>query len=219
MNSMSKIYDVLLFDLDGTLTDTGPGIRNSVAYALEKQNIKVADKNELNKFVGPPLIDSFKIFYGMNMEQANKAVTDYRSIYSEKGIYENEIYPGMRELLSSLFQSGKTLIVATSKPEKFARFIIEDLGLGEYFKYIAGADMEGQRNKKSKVIEYALHICEIKDRSRVVMIGDTKFDIIGAGECGIDSIGVLYGYGCEAELQGATNIARNVKELYKIFLD
>lgn len=219
MNSMSKVYDILLFDLDGTLTDTGQGIRNSVAYALKKQNIKVADKNELNKFVGPPLIDSFRNFYGMNDEQANQAVADYRSFYSEKGIYENEIYPGMRELLSSLFQSGKTLIVATSKPEKFARYIIDDLGLGEYFKYVAGADMEGLRNKKSKVIEYAFRACGINDRSRVVMIGDTKFDIIGACECGIDSIGVLYGYGNASELQNATKIARNVEELYKICLN
>ncbi|MDE6026036.1 MAG: HAD-IA family hydrolase [Lachnospiraceae bacterium] len=217
MNNLNQTYDVLLFDLDGTLTDTGPGIRNSVAYALEKQNIKVADKNELNKFVGPPLIDSFKNFYGMEDEQANRAVADYRSVYSEKGIYENEIYPGMRELLSSLFKSGKTLLVATSKPERFAKLIIDDLGLNQYFKYVAGADMEGLRNKKSKVIEYVLHVCGINDRSKAVMIGDTKFDILGAKECGIDSIGVLYGYGCASELTGATHIARDMEALYQLF--
>ncbi|MCM1272675.1 MAG: HAD family hydrolase [Clostridium sp.] len=217
MNITDK-YDIFLFDLDGTLTDTGPGIRNSVAFALKQQGIDVGDMSELNRFIGPPLFDSFQSFYGMSDEQAAKAVADYRSVYSKKGIYENEIYPGMKALLSSLFQSGKTLLVATSKPEKFARKIIDDLGLAQYFKYVAGADMEGLRNKKSKVIEYALSTCDIKERSRVVMIGDTKFDILGACECGIDSIGVLYGYGNAEELVNATGIARNVEELYKIFL-
>lgn len=208
-------YETLLFDLDGTITDTGPGIRNSVAYALKKQGIYVDDMSELNRFVGPPLIDSFKNFYGMNEEQANRAVADYRSIYSEKGIYENNIYDGMRELLKALYEKGKTLAVATSKPERFARLVIDDLGLAPYFKYVAGADMEGTRNKKSKVIEYALELCGVTDKNKVIMIGDTKFDVLGARECGIDSLGILFGYGSREELEGAgaTYIVNNVCDI------
>lgn len=202
MNITEK-YDVFLFDLDGTLTDTGPGIRNSVAYALKQQGISVSDMSELNRFVGPPLIDSFKSFYGMNDEQADKAVADYRSVYAEKGIYENNIYDGMRELLKTLFEEGKTLAVATSKPERFAKLIVDDLQISQYFTLVAGADMEGTRNKKSLVIEYALDALNVTDRNRVLMIGDTKFDVIGARECGIDCLGVLFGYGSRQELEEA----------------
>lgn len=202
MNITDK-YDVFLFDLDGTLTDTGPGIRNSVAYALKQQGISVSDMSELNRFVGPPLIDSFKNFYGMNDEQADKAVADYRSVYAEKGIYENNIYDGMRELLKTLFEEGKTLAVATSKPERFAKLIVDDLQISQYFTLVAGADMEGTRNKKSLVIEYALDALNVTDRNKVLMIGDTKFDVIGARECGIDCLGVLFGYGSRQELEEA----------------
>ena len=202
MNITEK-YDVFLFDLDGTLTDTGPGIRNSVAYALKQQGISVSDMSELNRFVGPPLIDSFKNFYGMNDEQADKAVADYRSVYAEKGIYENNIYDGMRDLLKTLFEKGKTLAVATSKPERFAKLIVDDLQISQHFTIVAGADMEGTRNKKSLVIEYALDALNVTDRNRVLMIGDTKFDVIGARECGIDCLGVLFGYGSRQELEEA----------------
>ncbi len=211
MNITDK-YDVFLFDLDGTLTDTGPGIRNSVAYALKQQGISVSDMSELNRFVGPPLIDSFKNFYGMNDEQADKAVADYRSVYAEKGIYENNIYDGMRELLKTMFEEGKTLAVATSKPERFAKLIVDDLQISQYFTIVAGADMEGTRNKKSLVIEYALDTLNVTDRKRVLMIGDTKFDVIGAKECGIDCLGVLFGYGSRRELEeaGAAYICEDV---------
>ncbi|MBD5097932.1 MAG: HAD family hydrolase [Lachnospiraceae bacterium] len=211
MNITDK-YDVFLFDLDGTLTDTGPGIKNSVAYALKQQGISVSDMSELNRFVGPPLIDSFKDFYGMNDEQADKAVADYRSVYAEKGIYENNIYDGMRELLKTMFEEGKTLAVATSKPERFAKLIVDDLQISQYFTIVAGADMGGTRNKKSLVIEYALDTLNVTDRNRVLMIGDTKFDVIGARECGIDCLGVLFGYGSRQELEeaGAAYICEDV---------
>lgn len=221
MNITDK-YDVFLFDLDGTLTDTGPGIRNSVAYALKQQGISVSDMSELNRFVGPPLIDSFKSFYGMNDEQADKAVADYRSVYAEKGIYENNIYDGMRELLKALFDMGKTLGVATSKPERFARLIVDDLQISQYFKLVAGADMEGKRNKKSLVIEYALDSLNVTDRKEVLMIGDTKFDVIGARECGIDCLGVLFGYGSRQELEkaGAAYIYEDVQSIMEaVFSD
>ncbi|MCM1287305.1 MAG: HAD hydrolase-like protein [Clostridium sp.] len=196
-------YDIFLFDLDGTLTDTGPGIRNSVAFALKQQGIDVDDMSELNKFIGPPLFDSFQSFYGMNDEQAAKAVADYRSVYAKKGIYENNIYDGMRELLKALFDMGKTLAVATSKPEKFAGLIVDDLQISQYFKLVAGADMEGKRNKKRVVIEYALDALRATDKDKVLMIGDTRFDVIGAKECGVDCLGVLFGYGSRQELEDA----------------
>lgn len=212
MNGLNTVYNILLFDLDGTLTDTGPGIRNSVAYALRQQGIHVSDMSQLNRFVGPPLIDSFKTFYGMNDEQAYKAVADYRSVYAKKGIYENNIYDGMRELLKTFFEMGKTLAVATSKPERFAKLIVDDLQISQYFKLVAGADMEGKRNKKSLVIEYALDTLNVTDRGEVLMVGDTKFDVIGARECGIDCLGVLFGYGSRQELEkeGALYICEDV---------
>lgn len=214
MNIADK-YDIFLFDLDGTLTDTGPGIRNSVAYALKQQGTCVSDMSELNRFVGPPLIDSFKSFYGMNDEQADKAVADYRSVYALKGIYENNIYDGIRELLKALFEMGKTLAVATSKPERFAGLIVDELQISRYFKLVAGADMEGKRNKKSLVIEYALETLNVTDRNKVLMIGDTKFDVIGARECGIDCLGVLFGYGSRQELEeaGAAYICEDVESI------
>lgn len=220
MKSINMIYDVFLFDLDGTLTDTGPGIRNSVAYALKQQGIDVGDMSELNRFIGPPLIDSFRNFYGMNDEQAAKAVADYRSVYNQKGIYENNIYDGMRELLKTLFEMGKTLAVATSKPERFAGLILDDLQISQYFKLVAGADMEGKRNKKSAVIEYALDALNVTDRSRVLLIGDTKFDVIGARECGIDCLGVLFGYGSRQELEqeGAAYICEDVHSIMELVI-
>ena len=185
MNGLNTVYNIFLFDLDGTLTDTGPGIRNSVAYALRQQGIHVSDMSELNRFVGPPLIDSFQSFYGMNDEQAHKAVADYRSVYAQKGIYENNIYDGMRELLKTLFEMGKTLAVATSKPERFAKLIVDDLQISQYFKLVAGADMGGRPD---------------------------KFDVIAARECGIDCLGVLFGYGSRQELEkeGALYICEDV---------
>ncbi|MCM1084169.1 MAG: HAD family hydrolase [Clostridium sp.] len=217
MNITDK-YDVFLFDLDGTLTDTGPGIRNSVAYALKQQGIDVGDMSELNKFIGPPLFDSFQSFYGMDDEQAAKAVADYRSVYAKKGIYENNIYDGMRELLKALFDMGKTLAVATSKPEKFAGLIVDDLQISQYFKLVAGADMEGKRNKKSVVIEYALDALNVIDKNKVLMIGDTRFDVIGAKECGVDCLGVLFGYGSRQELEdaGAAYICGDVPSIFML---
>lgn len=211
-------YDILLFDLDGTLTDPGIGITNSVAYALKKQGISVADRSELYKFIGPPLLDSFQNYYGMSTEQAETAIRDYREYFSDKGLYENELYDGMKELLQKLCDAGKTLIVATSKPEEFARLILEHFELTPYFSCIAGASMDNSRTHKASVIEYALEKCQITDKCRVVMIGDREYDIFGAKKCGLDSIGVLYGYGSQKELlnAGADYIAGDLRKLEEI---
>lgn len=210
-----KQYSYLLFDLDGTLTDPGEGITNSVAYALEKFGISVSDKTTLYPFIGPPLIESFMRFYGFSHEQARQAVTFYREYFSDRGIFENIPYPGVAQVLKKLKDGGKTLIVATSKPEPFARRIVEHFGLSESFAFVAGAGFDETRSEKWDVIEYALDTMRIQDRSQAVMIGDRKHDIIGAKKTGLDSVGVLWGYGDREELAtaGADHIVAHVHDL------
>ncbi len=209
------MYQNVLFDLDGTLTDPGIGITNSVSFALDKYGIQVTDRTELYKFIGPPLQDSFEMFYGFSKEDARKAVGYYREYYHEKGIYENELYEGMAEMLKKLYEAGKTLLVATSKPEEFAVRILEYFDIKQYFAYIAGSNMDGTRSKKDEVIAYALEAGTVSDRAASVMTGDREYDIWGAKTAGIDSIGVLFGYGSREELEtaGATYIAENVKDI------
>lgn len=210
-----KEYQYILFDLDGTLTDPGLGITNSVAYSLEKYGIFVDDRSELYKFIGPPLIDSYMDFYGFHKEKAVQAVDVYREYYAVKGIFENYVYDGIPELLKLLQENGKKIVLATSKPEEYAKIILEHFDLTKYFFYIAGSNMDESRSKKSEVIEYALKKCQIKDKSQAVMIGDREHDIIGAKETGLDSIGVLYGYGDYEELEraGADQIVESVDSL------
>lgn len=211
------MYNTIMFDLDGTLTDTGKGICRAVTYALSKFNIEVKDETEIHKFIGPPLRDSYMNFYGFTEEQAKIAIEYYREYYSVRGLYENTIYDGMEELLEKLHNIGKTLIVATSKPEPYAVKILERLGIAKYFRYIAGADMEGTRIIKSDVIKYALDSCGINDYSDVVMVGDREFDVKGAAYFGIDCIGVLFGYGNYDELRnaGAKYIAENTDDIFR----
>ena len=209
------MYDIILFDLDGTLTDPGIGITNSVAHALAHWNIEVSDRAELYKFIGPPLSDSFMHYYGFSEEDAIHAIAVYREYFSVKGLYENEVYPGIPELLKSLKAQGKTVVLATSKPEKFAVEILRHFGLYDYFDIIAGASMDESRNKKADVIAYAISQMNAPDLSHVIMIGDREHDILGAKQMGIDSIGVLYGYGDrpEHEKAGATYIAEKVEDI------
>lgn len=209
-------YTTMLFDLDGTLTNPGLGITNSVAYALEKYGIDVKDRTELYKFIGPSLLNSFQDYYGFSEEQAVQAVEYYREYYQKTGIYENYVYEGIPELLKELKAEGITLLVATSKPEPFARLIMEHYHLADYFTYIAGATMDNKtRVKKADVIRYAMQNCEAEDKKKLVMVGDRKHDILGAKEVGIDSVGVLFGYGDREELEqaGATYIAETVEAI------
>ena len=209
------MYDIILFDLDGTLTDPGVGITNSVAHALAHWNIEVTDRATLYKFIGPPLSDSFMRYYGFSEEDAMHAITVYREYFSVKGLYENEVYPGIPELLKTLKAQGKTVVLATSKPEKFAVEILRHFGLYDYFDIIAGASMDESRNKKADVIAYALSQMKDPDISKLIMIGDREHDVLGAKQFGIDSIGVLYGYGDRAEHEkaGATYIAEKVEDI------
>lgn len=197
------MYQVILFDLDGTLTDPGEGITNSVAYALNKYGITVSDKKELYRFIGPPLHESFEEYYDFSQEKAMQAVAYYREYFTQKGIYENLVYDGIQDLLESLKEAGKKVILATSKPEPFAKQILEYFHLSDYFDFAAGSNMDGTLTRKADVIGYALESCQISEYSKVVMIGDRKHDVLGAAQFGIDTIGVLYGYGSEEELKSA----------------
>ena len=213
-------FKYILFDLDGTLTDSAPGITASVKYALKKSGEPVPDYTVLCKFIGPPLLYGFMSFCGMSEERAEKAVGYYREYYSVNGIFESELYPGIKELLSQLFSSNKKVILATSKPEVFAVKILEHFGISDYFYFTSGATLDKTRNEKDQVIAYALKSTGITNLSEAVMVGDRFHDIKGAKANGIRSVGVLYGFGSRKELEnsGADFIAKDTKQLCRILL-
>jgi len=211
------MYKYILFDLDGTLTNPEIGITNCVKYALEKFNIKVEDRKELHPFIGPPLTYSFETYYGFSKEDSELAVKYYRERFSVKGLYENEVYNGVDNLLQQLKESGKILVLATSKPEEYAIKILEYFDLYKYFDFVAGATMNGSRGEKADVIRYAIEISGIENKSEAIMVGDRNYDILGAKENGLDSIGVLFGFGDYEELSkaGANCIAETVEDIIK----
>lgn len=206
---------LILFDLDGTLTDPGLGITNAIIYALKNWNIEVEDRSTLYPFIGPPLVESFQKFYGFTPEQAQEALLKYREYFSETGLYENEVYEDIPELLETLKSAGFLLGVATSKPEEYSIRILEHFGLLEYFDFISGATMDEKRVKKSEVIAYAIDHFAIDNKDNIIMVGDREHDVIGAHENGLRCIGVLYGYGDEPELleAGAEFIADTVDDI------
>lgn len=213
-------YHTVLFDLDGTLTDPGLGITNSVMYALERFGIHISDRRELYKFIGPPLLESFERFYGFDSDQAGRALKFYREYFADKGIFENKVYDGIRDMLSALYESGLTLAVATSKPEPFARRIIDHFGLACFFRFVGGSTMDETRVNKDDVIRYVLDNLGISDKKGVLMVGDRMHDVIGAHKCGIDCAAVLYGYGSREELasNGADYIAEAPGDISGIVL-
>lgn len=196
-------YEYCLFDLDGTLTESGPGITRSVAYALERFGIHTEDYEALSVYVGPPLIDSFMKYHGLTHEQAVKALECYREYYRSRGMFENSVYPGVEQMLTRLAEGGAKLMVVTSKPEEFAVKILDHYGLSRCFEKIYGATMDEKRNKKADIIDYAMKAAGIDDKKSVVMVGDRDQDVEGAAVNGIDCIGVLYGYGSREELETA----------------
>ena len=209
------MFDYLFFDLDGTLTDPAQGITNSFIHALKYFGIEIPSYEKLCSFIGPPLVDTFKTQFGFSDEQAAEGVKKYREYFAAKGLLENTVYPGIPELLSTLKQNGKKLVVATSKPEEYSIKIIEHFGLSQYFENVCGSLMDESRSKKDEVIEYAIERNHITDRSKILMIGDRKHDMLGAKKCGISACGILFGYGSREELQtnGADMIAGTVKDL------
>lgn len=214
---MRKDYKYVLFDLDGTITDSAIGITNSVAFALKRWGIEVEDKSTLNCFVGPPLAQCFEKYFGFSKEQALEAVEEYRVYYRAGGIYENLVYPGIPELLAELRKRGKKIILATAKPEIFAKQILDYFDLTKYFDFVAGATMDSSRTKKGLVIKYALSELGITDVSECIMVGDRDQDVVGARENGIDCIAVLYGYGSYEEVASVSPayIAETVEDILK----
>lgn len=200
---MEKNYTRFLMDLDGTIIDSGEGVTRSVQYALAALGIEEKDRNCLNRFIGPPLKDSFRDFYGFTPDQVRKAIEKYRERYVAEGLYENKVYEGIEEILRAWKEKGKKVYVCTSKPEIYARKILNELGLDIYFDFIGGAMLDGTRDSKEEVMAYLLQRIPVTDVSSCVMIGDRKFDVLAAGRLGMDSIGVLYGYGDRAELEAA----------------
>ena len=205
----------ILFDLDGTLTDSGPGIMNCARLALEHYNLPIPSEAEMRTFVGPPLHDSF-IRFGVPAEEADNAIKIYRSRYIPIGKFENDPYPGIREVLEQLKALGHTLYVATSKPESMSVEILEHFDLAKYFDIICGASFDRSRSTKEDVIAHLLNQCG--DYDQKIMVGDTAFDVIGAKAHGIPTIGVAWGYGKVEDMEnaGAVAIARTMDQLLEL---
>ena len=191
----------IFFDLDGTLTDSAPGIIHSVQYALKKYGIE-AEENDLRSFIGPPLVHSFQERFGFDHDKALEAVAYYREYFTAGGMFENSVYPGVEEMLQKLKEEGLMLAVATSKPEFFSKQILEHFALTRYFDFIGGAAMDETRTTKVEVLSYALRELQV-DPAKAVMIGDRENDMEAASLLGTESIGVLYGYGSKEELANA----------------
>ena len=208
------MWDIVLFDLDGTVTDPKEGITKSVAHALSYFGI-TEDPKDLTSFIGPPLMDNFRVSYNMTEEQAMEALARYRERYSTVGWAENVPYPGVAAFLQALKAAGKTLLIATSKAEPYAVKILEHFGLAEYFDFICGTPMDDPKQTKADVIRAGLARAGVSDLSGAVMVGDRRHDVEGAHEVGLQAIGVLYGYGDRAEHEkaGADYIAADIPAL------
>lgn len=205
----------ILFDLDGTLTDSGEGIIKSSAMVLEKYGLPVPSYEEMRVFVGPPLHETFHKF-GVPKEKCDDAVELYRARYNTVGLFENFPYPGIRELLEALKAQGHRLFVATSKPEEMSVRILEHFDLAKYFEIIAGATLDRSRLEKSDVIAYLLQ--QAGSVENCIMIGDTVFDVVGAAAHKIPTIGVAWGYGKVEDMKnaGAMAIAETPEQLFDL---
>lgn len=214
-----KHYTHLFLDLDGTLSDSAPGIVRSAQYALEAFGIHVDNLDDLLCFVGPPLEESFQEFYHLTPSQADEAVKVYRRRYEKIGVYENALYPGIPQFLDKARQAGKVLMVATSKPQRMADLVLSHFGIADRFAFVGGRE-DSSRRTKEEVIRYVMKENGLTRTEDIVMIGDRKHDVLGAKAVGLNSVGVLYGYGSRDEFQaaGATYIVDTLKELEELLL-
>lgn len=210
------MYNYILFDMDGTIIDSSEGLFESFQYTLNHYGIELKHE-DLGRLIGPPLTVSFPEFYGFDKEKTAEAVRIYRKHYEKDGIWKVKMYKDIDNLAKALKDQGKKVAVATSKPEKFASQLIEHLGLAPYFDVVSGAPIDEKDCTKADVIRNALKALGCEDLSKAVIVGDRKYDILGANEVGIDSIGILFGFGDEAELKkaGATYIAKTAMEVLK----
>lgn len=214
------MYKAIFFDLDGTLTESGEGITKSVQYALEKLGKPEEDLDKLRVFIGPPLMEQFMKYADIDETEARKAVEYYRERYAVKGIFENQPYEGVENLLRELKGRGYILAVASSKPEYYVTKILDYFNLSSYFEVVVGSEMNGARTSKTEVIEEALKRLNMSDRRKeVLMIGDKEHDVLGAREAGLDCVAVGYGYGTKEELTAAQplKIVASVDELLRFF--
>ncbi|MBE6939444.1 MAG: HAD family hydrolase [Ruminococcaceae bacterium] len=214
-------WDTILFDLDGTLTDSHRSITESTAYALSCYGIHVEDTSTLKDFIGPPLQDSFMTRYGFSAQQAIEAIGKFREYFNREGWQKDVPYAGIAQVLKRLQAAGKTLLIATSKPEVYAIRILEYLDLLQYFSLVCGAPLaEHTGARKDLIVARALRESGVADLSRAVMVGDRSHDVIGGQKAGLETIGVLYGYGSREELleAGAMTLAQDPEELCAILL-
>lgn len=219
MNYEGRKYKYFLLDFDGTIANTGLGITKGVQYALKHFGIEVSDLSTLHNFIGPPLDESFERFFQFSKEQSKEAIVIYREYYTPYGMYESEIYDGIKDLLEAVTRKGGKIVLATSKPEIIAKELLEYFKADSYFTLIAGASQDLSRNKKADVISYAMNQIDIS-KEQAIMIGDREQDIFGAKENSLPSIGVLYGFGDRKELKdaGADYIVQDTKELKELML-
>lgn len=211
--------DNIIFDLDGTLTQSGTGIKNSVRYTLEYYGLPMEDDQSLDRYVGPPLMVSFQQFMGFSEEQAREAIAVYRSYFTRQGMFENQVYDGVEPMLKVLKDAGKRMFIATGKPTVYSEQILEHFGLAKYFECVCGINLKETATEKDELITGVLEFAHLAPED-CVMIGDRKFDMIGAGKVGVTSIGVTYGYGSREELEtaGADMIVDTVEQLQNILL-
>lgn len=215
-----KKYDIIAFDLDGTISDPARGLVDGFVYAFRKMGIDYGTRESLKRFIGPPLIETWMPEFNLTYDEAERAVILFREYYNIYGWWDNIIYPGIPELLSELKARGKTVVLTTSKPEDTALDILELFGIRKYFDFVGGASSHKTRERKSEVIDYVLAEIGVTDadRERCVLIGDRVYDAVGALETGIDSIGVMWGHGTEEELResGFTYLAESTDAVLEI---
>ena len=218
---MKHKKSVILIDLDGTISDSEQGITKAIKYALEQSGISIDIPNDLSQFIGPPLRKVLREHYNFDDSNVEKVVGKYREYYLETGIFDTNMYDGMDIMLKKLKDLDKTLILATSKPAVQAKRILEYFGIDEYFIFVSGAELDGQRSEKKEIIQYAMKMNSIYNVDECIMVGDRKYDIIGAKAVGMDSIGVLYGYSSGDELAevGADYIVKSVQELSELLCE
>ena len=214
------MYQYILFDLDGTLTDSSEGITKSVQYALDKMGIHEPDLKPLERFIGPPLYDEFRRSYDFDDAEAKQAIDFYRERFGVVGWKENLLYDGIPELLKALTEAGKTLSTASSKPAFFVDKIVKYFNIEQYFTVVSGATLDGSIGTKTQVVQQALERLNVQDRSQAVLIGDRLHDAEGARACGIDCIGVTFGFGSREELEsaGANHVVDRVDELLPLLV-
>ena len=213
------MYKYILFDFDGTVFDTVEGITKSVQYALAKRGIE-AELDSLRCFAGPPLVDMFMEKFDLTQEEAEAATEDFRERYQPIGLYECRVFPGIKELLHALIGAGLHVGIATSKPQHLAEKLLEGEGMLELFEVISGSDSDGNNNSKAAVLARAMNALGA-DKKETVLVGDTKYDVAGAKACGVDCIGVRYGYAAEGELAsaGADHIVNDLQQLKALLLN